>query len=132
MLSKIRKNLLQAICMLTCLYLSMEVVAQTNPTPQSIPYSENFTSLVATSTTYPAGWQGWTLAAAAPTATHITTAATADRTLTASSNASTTSGNAHNYTGKLEFLSTGSLNPTAVFSINTTGKQSIVVRSVKL
>ena len=127
MLIKIRKNLKQTCFIVVALFLTSWAVAQTNPTPQSLPYSQNFSTLAASSATYPAGWQGWTLAASAPTSTHISTVATADRTLTASSTAATSSGNVHNYNGKIGFLSTGSLNPTLAFSINTVGKQDIVV-----
>ena len=37
------------------------VGAQTNPTPQSLPYSQDFSTLAHTSTTYPAGCQCWQL-----------------------------------------------------------------------
>ena len=58
---------------------------QTNPTAQTLPYSQDFASLnSATVTTYPAGWQGWQVTASAPTATGSTAAPTADKTITAS------------------------------------------------
>jgi len=100
--------------------------SQTNPSPQTLPYSQNFDDLPHASTTYPAGWQGWTLATA-PGATFVATPATVDRVLVASSSASTISGNVHNYDGKIGFLNTGSLDLSVVLAINTTGRTSIVV-----
>ena len=83
-------------------------VSQTNPAVQGIPYSQDFSGLVNTSTTYPAGWQGWTISTS-PGATFNTGAPTADRTLTASSTAATASGNIHNYNGKIGLLNNTSL-----------------------
>ena len=100
--------------------------AQTNPTPQTLPYSQDFSSLAHSSTTYPSGWQGWILSTS-PGASFVTTAPTADRTLVANSTAATTSGNVHNYNGKVGFLNTGSSDLSLVFAINTTGLNSIEV-----
>ena len=107
--------------------------AQTNPTAQAVPYSQNFGSLAWTSTTYPTGWQGWTVAAAAPGTVFNTGGPTADRALVASSSASINSGNVHNYTGnnpvdgKIGFLDTGSLDLAIALALNTTGLSNINV-----
>ncbi len=100
--------------------------AQTNPTAQSIPYSENFGTLSHTSTTYPNGWQGWTISTA-PGSSFNTAAPTADRTLTTSSSASVNSGNVHNYNGKIGFLNTGSLDLSLILAVNTTSRSNVVV-----
>lgn len=100
------------------------VGAQTNPTPQSLPYSQDFSTLAHTSTTYPAGWQGWQLSGN-PGSSFKTTAPTGDKTLTASSTASTNSGNVHNYDGKIGYLTGSSLDLSVVFAINTTGLTNI-------
>lgn len=100
--------------------------AQTNPTAQTIPYSENFNSLAHTATTYPGGWQGWTITTA-PGSSFSTAAPTADRTLTASSTAAINSGNIHNYNGKIGFLNTSSLDLGLVLAINTSSRSNIVV-----
>ncbi|MCJ0743013.1 T9SS-dependent choice-of-anchor J family protein [Pedobacter montanisoli] len=100
--------------------------AQTNPAPQSLPYAQNFDGLLANSTVYPAGWQGWTVSTA-PSASFNTNSPTADRALVASSSASTNSGNVHNYNGKIGFLNTGSLDLSLVLSINTSSLQNIKV-----
>jgi hypothetical protein len=38
--------------------------AQTNPVAQAMPYSQDFSGLAASATTYPVGWQGWTISTA--------------------------------------------------------------------
>jgi hypothetical protein len=100
----------------------------TSPAPQNLPYVQDFSSLVSTSTTYPEGFQGWT-ASTAPGSSYNTNAVlVGDRLLTASSSASTTSGNFHNYNGKIGFLNSGSLDLTIGLAINTLGKSGIEVQ----
>lgn len=102
--------------------------AQTNPSAQSLPYGEDFSSLAHTGTTYPAGLQGWQVTTTLGS-TFNTAAPTADKTLTASSSASTTSGNVHNYNGKIGCLnSTSSGDLSLVLAVNTTGKSNIQVK----
>lgn len=98
--------------------------AQSNPTAQSLPYTQDFSGLLHTATTYPAGMQGWTITALPGTA-YSTSAPTADRLLVASSSASVNSGNVHNYNGKIGWLNTGSLDLGLVLAVNTTGKKNI-------
>lgn len=105
---------------------SIQGWGQTNPTAQAIPYSQNFDGLAHTSTTYPDGWQGWTISTS-PGSSFNTAAPTADRSLIASSTAATNSGNVHNYNGKIGFLNSSSLDLTIVLAINTTGKSNIKV-----
>jgi hypothetical protein len=101
-------------------------VAQTNPIAQAVPYSQNFSGLLYTSTAYPTGLQGWTLASAT-SASFRTTAATADVALQASSSASTTAGGVHNYNGKIGFLGSSSVDPSICFAIVTSGLTNIQV-----
>jgi hypothetical protein len=103
----------------------------TNPTAQSVPYSQDFSGLShsgAGSDIYPAGWQGWTLATGS-SAAFRTSAPTADETLIAGSSASTTQGGVLNYNGKVGILATGSggTDPSLCLAINTTGSSSVVV-----
>lgn len=108
--------------------ISVSFMAQTMPTVQDLPYTQNFDALTATSTTYPSGFQGWT-AATLPGSSFVTNATLIDdKTLTANSSASTTSGNVHNYNGKIGFLNTGSFDLTIGFAFNTTGRSGIVVQ----
>jgi methionine-rich copper-binding protein CopC len=109
---------------LLLLALSIFTNAQTNPTPVALPYSQDFSALAASSTTYPNGWQGWTISTF-PGATFNTAAAASDRVLVASANASATSGNINNYDGKIGFQNTGSLDLSLVVSFVTTGQANI-------
>lgn len=115
-----RKLLLFKLLLGTALAAS----AQTNPTAQSLPYTQDFSTLSHSSTTYPAGWQGWTVATAAG-ASFNTAAPVADRSLVASSSAGINSGNVHNYNGKIGFLNTSGLDLSLVLAINTTDKKDI-------
>lgn len=98
--------------------------AQTSPTAQTLPYSQDFSSLAHSATTYPSGIQGWTIATA-PGSAYNTSSPSADRTLVASSSASVNSGNVHNYNGKIGWLNSSSLDLGLVLAINTSGKKNI-------
>ncbi|MFN0190288.1 MAG: hypothetical protein ACKVQV_16440 [Bacteroidia bacterium] len=108
------------------LFIASNLQAQTIPSAQTIPYTQDFTSLVASSTTYPAGWQGWQLATSS-SSSFRTTAATANSSLLASSTAATTTGGVHNYSGKLGILSSSSIDVALGLVVNTTGKTNVVV-----
>ncbi len=100
--------------------------AQTNPVAQAMPYTQDFSSVAAASTTYPSGWQGWTISIT-PASTFNTATATADRALIASVTAAVNSGNVNNYDGKIGFLNTGSLDLSLVLAVVTTGQSNIPV-----
>jgi Concanavalin A-like lectin/glucanases superfamily/Divergent InlB B-repeat domain len=100
--------------------------AQTNPTPQSLPYAQDFRSLPHTSTAYPAGWQGWTNGNVG--AAFLTTGPTADQALVASGTAALGTGAVYNYNGKFGPLNSGSLDFGLGFAVNTTGASGVVVR----
>jgi len=100
------------------------IFAQTSPAAQNIPYSQDFSGLAYTDTAYPAGLQGWQLSGS-PGSSYKTTAPTSDKSLVASSTAATTSGNVHNYDGKIGFLNSSSVDLSIVLALNTTGKQNI-------
>ncbi|NVO18463.1 MAG: chitobiase/beta-hexosaminidase C-terminal domain-containing protein [Bacteroidetes bacterium] len=99
------------------------VNAITNPVPQAIPYSQDFSALVWASTTYPAGWQGWQIGS--PSAAYSTAAPTADRVLAPSVTANSTSGNVNNYNGAVGFLNTSSLDLSLVLAIDATGASNV-------
>ena len=119
------KKLLKLLLILLC--FPQWIFAQTIPAAQSLPYSQDFSSLVASSTTYPAGWQGWTLSGAGSSNAFRTTAPIADQSLLASSNASTTTGGVHNYAGKVGILSSAPVDAALCISVNTTGKVNVLV-----
>jgi|GEM_PF-2030426 len=114
--------------LLTLLLLNrMFSFGQSNPASQTVPYSENFGGLAWTATAYPAGLQGWQLAATGITAAFRTTAPTGDLALIASGDASAVAGGFYNYNGKIGFLSSGSVDPALCLSINTTGLNGVTV-----
>ncbi|RFM28784.1 Ig-like domain-containing protein [Deminuibacter soli] len=103
------------------------VGAQTNPVPQPIPYSQDFSALATNATTYPDGWQGWVLATTTSSAFKVTPP-TGDKALTASGTAASTAGAVYNYNGKLGVLNSGSSGDQGlVLAVNTSGKQSLQI-----
>jgi hypothetical protein len=111
-----------------CCFTGSLIAQGTLPVPQNIPYLQDFSTLLSSSITYPPGFQGWT-ASLAPGSSYNTNAILgADRALTANSSASITSGNFHNYNGKIGFLNSGSLDLTIGLAINTQGKSAIEVQ----
>ncbi|MBF7090375.1 choice-of-anchor J domain-containing protein [Flavobacterium sp. ALJ2] len=126
------RHLMAFLSFFYCFSVNLFAQAGSNPPPQSLPYTQNFDGIVNTVTTYPNGFQGWT-ASTLPGAAYNTNATpVADRALTATlkgtSTAATTSGNIHNYNGKIGFLNTGSLDLTIGFAFNTTGESGVQVQ----
>ena len=103
------------------------VHAQTIPSPQFLPYAQNFNLWAHSSTLYPVGWNGWAVSTA-PSSVFNTAAPIADRVLIASSSASTNTGNIHNYNGKIGMLNTGSLDLALVLCLNTSSKKNILLQ----
>lgn len=97
--------------------------AQTQPTPQPVPYITSFADLTPTSTTYPPGWQGWTLSGS-PSGNYNTAPPASDKALTTGSASSTANG-VYNYGSKLGFLNSGTVDNCVVLALNTTGKVNI-------
>ncbi|KAF2514323.1 T9SS-dependent choice-of-anchor J family protein [Flavobacterium foetidum] len=122
----ISRHLLAILCFV-CL-LSGNLFSQTNPPAQILPYTQNFEGLATTPTTYPTGFQGWQITGAATTTSYATIAPIADRSLVANSHAGTSSGNVHNYNGKIGFLDTGSLDLAIGFAFNSLNQTSIQVQ----
>ncbi|MBK7965134.1 MAG: SprB repeat-containing protein [Bacteroidetes bacterium] len=108
------------------MFIAFNLQAQTIPTAQIIPYTQDFSGVAAASTTYPAGWQGWQLGTTS-TANFIATSATANSNLLGSSTALTTTGGVHNYSGKLGILSSGTIDVGLGLVVNTIGKANVVV-----
>lgn len=108
------RHLMTLLGFLCCLVLN----AQTMPVPQPLPYTQNFNALAANSTTYPDGFQGWLVSASQNTSSY-STALSGDRGLLASSTANTSSGNIHNYNGKIGFLNTTSADFSIGFAFST-------------
>lgn len=101
----------------------------TDPVAQSLPYSQDFAALPHTgagSSTYPAGWQGWSVGSTSSTS-FKTNAPLADLSLSTNGHAGTTTGGVLNYNGKIGILPSGSIDPSLALAINTTGYTSITV-----
>lgn len=96
--------------------------AQTDPTPQLLPYSENFDNMVAP--TYPAGWMGW--AQAVLSGSFQTAAPTADRVLTAGTAAST-GNNVYDFSQKIGFLNSSTSNHALATALVTSGLANITI-----
>jgi hypothetical protein len=104
--------------------------AVTQSTPQSLPYSADFSALPFSgsgSTTYPSGWQGWKLANSSGSAFRITDA-TGDEALISNGSASITSGGILNYNQKIGLLASSSTDPAICLSINATASSNIVLQ----
>ncbi len=123
LLTKINKALMSTII---ALLISTTGFTQTNPTPQSLPYSQDFSLLAHTSNTYPAGWRGWRLDGPSSSTFNIN-AAIANAALTVSSNASLTNRRGHNYDGKIGMLNGANRDIALVLAINTTGATGVNV-----
>lgn len=125
------RQLLALLCFF-CLF-SGNLFAQTNPVPQTLPVNQKLGELVAgTTTTYPVGFQGWTVAGS-PGANFKTIAPTANAVLaaiasSAPASAASGTGNVYNYDGKLGFLNTGSVDYTIAFAFSTSGVTNVRVK----
>jgi hypothetical protein len=105
-------------------------LAQTNPAPQLVHitngYTQNFNDMAAPA--YPAGWQGWTVVAAAPATAPPFPAAIGPRTQVPGSNigsvidgtAASVGNGIYNYSGKIGLKSGNSSDNCIVVALNTT------------
>jgi hypothetical protein len=110
---------------------SVNLFAQgTNPTPQALPYTQNFDALPASSTTFLPnieGWQGWQASASQNTAIY-NTGLIGDKLLVANSTAAINSGNLHNYNGQVGFLNSTSVDLAIGFAFSSTNNTGIIVQ----
>ncbi|MFN8316978.1 MAG: hypothetical protein U0T32_11085 [Chitinophagales bacterium] len=119
------KNLIRAF-VVACLCMgTLQGWGQTNPTAQTLPYTQNFSSFTGAITTYPAGWQGWNLTGSLGTS-YITTTPASDRALTSVNN-TLTAAHVGDMTGKMGLYSSSGTVVAACLAINTTGLTSISV-----
>ncbi|MES2132259.1 MAG: autotransporter-associated beta strand repeat-containing protein, partial [Bacteroidota bacterium] len=98
--------------------------AQSNPTPQSLPYSQNFSTFTGATTTYPAGVQGWTVTGSLGTS-FTTAAPTGNQALAAGGN-SVTSGGVYDMNGKIGILSTANAIKGICLVLNTSSSSNIL------
>ena len=119
------KHYFALVCILLLASLAF---AQTNPTPQTLPYSQDFSlaTFPWSSTTYPAGIQGWWVSST-PGTEFSTSPAFSDRALAANSTIASTSAQLHNYRSRIGFLNSYDHDLCFVLAVNTEGKQNIAV-----
>lgn len=101
------------------------LVAQTNPIPQSLPFSEDFSDLVHSSTAWAEGFRGWRINNEAPGPEFTLSPAGGNRGLEAGAEASYTGNMVLNFDQKLGFKSTNGGNTFIVLSLNTLGFENI-------
>ena len=90
---------------------------------QSLPYSQDFSSLTGATTTYPAGWWGWKMTSSNVGATATTAAPIAEKAF-AGGDASTSATGAYDYNGKIGFTD-ASVENGITLAINTTGYSNV-------
>ena len=101
---------------------------QTNPTPQQLPYTQDFSALSYSSKTFPPGIQGWRLGTSSPGTTFRTSAPTANISLKSNSTAIDNKWSyIYNYNGKIGFLHENTGESAIATAISTTGKSNIEV-----
>jgi len=100
--------------------------AQTHPVPQGLPYSQDFSGLAHNSSTFPDGWQGWTIPDSI-NASYNTAPPMGNSNLRASSTAGTTTAAVQNYNGKVGIYTGIDANRCIVLAVNTTGFTNVQV-----
>lgn len=110
----------------SCFFVSSSLFSQTAPTPQTLPYFQDFGTLTAAVTTYPDGLNGWRLSSSNP-ANYNVGVGTANAALTANGSASSTTGAMYNFNQKVGFLSSGSGDFGLVLAITTAGVTNVTV-----
>lgn len=107
---------------------SLATQAQTNPVPQTLPYAQNFSVFTGTASSYPAGWQGWTITGST-SASYPTAAPAADQVLASGTTAQNSAVSAFvgDAVGKIAFLNTSAAQKSFCLSVNTTGVTGIQV-----
>ena len=112
------------------LFSSTVAVGQTNPTPQSMPYTQNFSAYNGSTTSYLAGWQGWTIAGSTSSVSFPTAAPNGNQVQDASGTNALTTGGIYDFTGKIGFVNTANALKSFCLSISTAGYTSVQVSYV--
>jgi len=112
--------------LIALLLLCAEAFGQaTNPSPQSLPYTQDFSSFTGSSTTYPAGIQGWRLTGSI-SGSYNTNEADDNFDLLGGSNATTSAG-VYDMNEKIGMLNTATGIRFICLAISTTGFSNIQV-----
>ena len=95
-----------------------------DPTPQGLPYTQDFSTLAHSSSIFPEGWVAWQIGTgtgAGSSNAFKTVEPASDLNLTPNGSASSSGAAAYNFNGKLGTLSSGSIDPSVAFAIDTGG-----------
>lgn len=114
------------IFLLCFMFAEVNLQAQTTPSPQTLPYSQDFSSFDGTVTAFPAGWQAGQVSTSAPSSAGRTAIPTVDKSIVGGTAASNSSG-AYDFNGKIGFLSTAGSDVVLCLALNTTGKSNIKI-----
>ncbi|NLW19666.1 MAG: hypothetical protein GXY81_08255 [Candidatus Cloacimonetes bacterium] len=95
----------------------------TQPTPQPLPYFQDFVTLIWGSGIYPEGMQGWRIGGMSDA--YNLSEPVSNRPMEAGADASTTRANLQNYKGKIGFICSDIADISLVFAIQTTGQRNI-------
>ncbi len=117
------KHYFALVCILLLASLAF---AQTNPTPQTLPYSQDFSTLLHTSTDYPVGFTGWMIYLT-PSTEYCIDPPSYHRNMTASGYADATGASIYNYNGKIGIQEPTGWSFAIVFALNTSGKRNIQI-----
>ncbi len=94
--------------------------AQTNPTPQTVPYSQSFESFTGAETTYPVGIRGWQISSNVPSTSGRLNSPNGERALMPNGNASSSGTGVYDFKGKIGIVSNSNFNIGFVLAVNTT------------
>ncbi|MBS7332399.1 MAG: fibronectin type III domain-containing protein [Weeksellaceae bacterium] len=100
-------------------------LAQTNPTPQPVPYTQNFNDLT---NAYPAGWQGWRIAGNITGSFEIVSPSADFAFYTSNLSNSTTAAHIGNIGQRLGFLNTTSTRTIPALAVSTLDRQQIKIK----
>lgn len=110
------------IMLLTSCLLAQPV----NPTPQPLPYSQDFSTLPHSSSTWPDGMAGWRIDST-PSTEYSIDPPSYHRSMTASGYAEATGASIYNYNGKIGIQDPTGWSFAIVFALNTSGKRNIQI-----
>ena len=107
--------------------INLLAVFPTNPAPQPLPYSQDFSALPWSSTTYPDGWQGWELSSS-PGPAFPLGGPNLDQSMLPLRDASANAVSNYNYNGQLGYISGTGHVLGLVLALNTTGHHGVLLR----
>jgi hypothetical protein len=121
------RHLMAFLSFFYCFSANIFAQAGSNPPPQGLPYTQDFSELTTKPTTYPLGFQGWNVSTAPGGAFNTTAVIVSDKPLVVGA-ANIGTGAIYNYDQKIGFLNTGSLDQAIGFAFSSTNATGIQVQ----